>query len=144
MPLTSNPDAFYLSPEEFFERFGFEKPRASRLSGRGNGIGEGKRGCGDGNPYSPEMKEREAQTGLNAGGVDSMRVNEEVESANAAADAGGGAGQGEGVEEVIFYCKAGVRSRAAARMAREWEGLKVGQYDEGWLGWEKNGGKVER
>ena len=49
--------------------------------------------------------------------------------------------------EVIFYCKAGVRSRAAARMAGMeggWEGVEVGDLRGGWLKWEENGGKVER
>ena len=49
--------------------------------------------------------------------------------------------------EVIFYCKAGVRSRAAARMAGMeggWKGVEVGDLGGGWLEWEKNGGKVER
>ena len=48
------------------------------------------------------------------------------------------------MEEVIFYCKAGVRSRAAARMAREWVGIRAGDMKGGWMEWEKNGGKVER
>lgn len=68
-----------------------------------------------------------------------MEVNEEAGAASV-----GGDGRGKGVEEVIFYCKAGVRSRAAATMAREWEGVKIGQYTEGWVGWEKKGGGIER
>ncbi|KAM0797293.1 Rhodanese-like domain-containing protein, partial [Usnea florida] len=72
MPLTSNPDAFYLDGGAFFERFGFEKPRA---------------------------------------------------------------------REVIFYCKAGVRSRAAARMAREWVGVRAGDMKGGWMEWEAKGGE---
>ena len=42
-----------------------------------------------------------------------------------------------GVEEVIFYCKAGVRSRAAAQMAREWKGVRVGEMRGG--GWSGRG-----
>ena len=67
---------------------------------------------------------------------------------------GGGEGEGEeGVEydgkegaadSVIFYCKAGVRSRAAARMAREWKGVRVGDMSGGWVEWEGRGGEVER
>ena len=46
--------------------------------------------------------------------------------------------------EVVFYCKAGVRSRAAAGMAREagWE--RVGEYKGSWVEWVGRGGKVER
>lgn len=142
MPLTSNPDAFYLSDEDFFDRFGFEKPHAADTATGSISSGEavGRKVAAGGNPFSAKMKERETDSGLNADGVDSMKVNEE---AGAAATVGGNEGD-EGIKEVIFYCKAGVRSRAAARMAREWGGLKVGQYAEGWMGWEKQGGKSER
>lgn len=50
-------------------------------------------------------------------------------------------------DEVIFYCKAGVRSRQAsllAGQARPMFGGKVGNYPGSWVDWEKNGGKVER
>jgi len=53
-------------------------------------------------------------------------------------------GEGEGVEEVIFYCKAGVRSRAAARLAQEWQGVRVGDMRGGWMEWERSGGEAER
>ncbi len=141
MPITSNPDAFYLGEEDFLERFGFEKPMRG-----GTGMEEGGAGGGkmQESPFSAEMKSREARSGLNAEGVNSMDVNEKAGSAFKGTDHDGGEGEGKGIEEVIFYCKAGVRSRAAARMAREWEGLRVGQYEEGWLGWEGKGGKVER
>ncbi|KFZ23747.1 hypothetical protein V502_01777 [Pseudogymnoascus sp. VKM F-4520 (FW-2644)] len=45
---------------------------------------------------------------------------------------------------VVFYCKAGVRSRAAAALAREggWEG--VGEFPGSWMEWEGRGGEVER
>lgn len=118
MPVTSNPDAFYLSEGDFRERFGFEKPKKRR--GRKGGRGEGEEGAG----LESGAKEREAGDG-GVGGED-------------------GEGEGEGVEEVIFYCKAGVRSRAAARMAREWEGVKVGDMTGGWMEWEERGGQVER
>jgi rhodanese-related sulfurtransferase len=77
LPVTSAADAFFLSPEEFEERYGFERP-----------------------------------------GKD---------------------------DEVIFYCKAGVRSRAAARLARQAGfGGKVGEFPGSWIEWEKNGGDIER
>lgn len=50
-------------------------------------------------------------------------------------------------DEVIFYCKAGVRSRQAALLAQQARpvfGGKVGNYQGSWLDWEKNGGKVEK
>lgn len=47
-------------------------------------------------------------------------------------------------DEVIFYCKAGVRSRTAAGLARMagWE--KVGEYAGSWIDWEKRGGEVDK
>ena len=46
-------------------------------------------------------------------------------------------------KEVIFYCKAGVRSRAAAVMARQAGFAKIGEYNGSWLDWERNGGRTE-
>ncbi|EXJ90820.1 hypothetical protein A1O1_03925 [Capronia coronata CBS 617.96] len=48
-------------------------------------------------------------------------------------------------DEAIFYCKAGVRSRAAARLAAQ-AGFagKIGEFPGSWIEWEKNGGEVER
>lgn len=73
-------------------------------------------------------------------GAASFSVDDKVE--------GDGEGEGEGgVREVVFYCKVGVRSRAAMQMARGeggWEGVGVGQWEGGWVEWEKEGGKVER
>lgn len=132
MPITSNPNAFYLGDEDFFDRFGFEKPKAGKKSGGSSG------GSRSESPFSPTAKEREASSGLNAeDGVDSAGVNRE-------GGYGEIGGEGEGVQEVIFYCKAGVRSRAAARMAREWEGIKAGDMKGGWMEWEGRGGEVER
>lgn len=47
-------------------------------------------------------------------------------------------------QEVVFYCRAGVRSRAAAGLAREAGWTAVGEYPGSWLEWEAKGGKVER
>lgn len=48
-------------------------------------------------------------------------------------------------DEVIFYCKAGVRGRAAAQLARQAGfGGKVGEFPGSWLEWVAKGGKVER
>jgi rhodanese-related sulfurtransferase len=46
-------------------------------------------------------------------------------------------------KEVVFYCKAGVRCRAAAELARQagWE--NVGEYSGSWMDWEKRGGEKE-
>ncbi|CAK7228536.1 Thiosulfate sulfurtransferase rdl2, mitochondrial [Sporothrix curviconia] len=46
--------------------------------------------------------------------------------------------------EVIFYCKAGVRSRAAAGLAKEAGWTKVGEYPGSWLDWSGKGGPIER
>lgn len=46
--------------------------------------------------------------------------------------------------EVIFYCRSGVRSRAAAGLAKEAGWTKVGEYPGSWLDWSGKGGKVER
>ena len=47
--------------------------------------------------------------------------------------------------ELVFYCKAGVRSRAAAALARDagWNAV-VGEYPGSWVDWVARGGKVER
>lgn len=48
-------------------------------------------------------------------------------------------------DEVIFYCKAGVRSRAAARLAEQ-AGFagKVGEFPGSWIEWAEKGGEVEK
>jgi rhodanese-related sulfurtransferase len=47
-------------------------------------------------------------------------------------------------EEVVFYCKAGVRSRGAAGLARDAGYTKVGEYPGSWSEWFGQNGKVER
>ncbi len=49
-------------------------------------------------------------------------------------------------DEVVFYCKAGVRSRAAAGMAKEAWGaqVKVSEYPGSFDDWAKMGGETER
>jgi len=37
--------------------------------------------------------------------------------------------------ELVFYCKAGIRSRSAARIAREAGYVKVGEYPGSWIDW---------
>ncbi|KAI1457548.1 Rhodanese-like protein [Annulohypoxylon moriforme] len=46
-------------------------------------------------------------------------------------------------EKVVFYCKAGVRSRAAAEVAMMAGWTDVGEYPGSWMDWEKNGGDVQ-
>ncbi|KAL8296992.1 hypothetical protein RB597_006205 [Gaeumannomyces tritici] len=46
--------------------------------------------------------------------------------------------------ELVFYCKAGVRSRAAAQLARDAGWRNVGEYSGSWLDWDSNGGEVQR
>lgn len=44
--------------------------------------------------------------------------------------------------EVVFYCKSGVRSRAAAELARQAGFEQVGEYPGSWMDWVKKGGQV--
>lgn len=83
IPLASQPDAYFLSPEEFETRFGFPKP---------------------------------------------------------------GSNDGEKKNELVFYCKAGVRARAAAQLAVQagYDPEKIAVYDGSWLDWVDKGGKVEK
>lgn len=46
--------------------------------------------------------------------------------------------------EVVFYCKAGVRSRAAAGLAKNAGWTNVGEYPGSWLDWAEKGGKSEK
>ncbi|KAJ5543377.1 hypothetical protein N7461_009380 [Penicillium sp. DV-2018c] len=86
IPLASQPDAMYLTPDEFETRFGFPKP----------------------DPAS--------------------------------------AAEGGKPAQMVFYCKAGVRAKAAAQMAVQagYDPATVGVYMGSWLDWERNGGKVEK
>ncbi|KAK8217269.1 hypothetical protein M8818_001522 [Zalaria obscura] len=47
-------------------------------------------------------------------------------------------------KEVIFYCKAGVRSSAAAQLAQQQGYEKIGEYRGSWLDWQKNGGQAAK
>ncbi|PQE23262.1 rhodanese-like domain-containing protein [Rutstroemia sp. NJR-2017a BVV2] len=47
-------------------------------------------------------------------------------------------------EEVIFYCKSGVRSRGAAEIVRSEGWRKVGEFEGSWLEWESKGGEIEK
>lgn len=47
-------------------------------------------------------------------------------------------------QELVFYCKAGVRSRAAAQLAQQVGYKNVSEYPGSWMDWQKNGGKVEK
>jgi rhodanese-related sulfurtransferase len=46
-------------------------------------------------------------------------------------------------QELVFYCKAGVRSSAAAGLAKQVGYKSVGEYRGSWLEWSKNGGRAE-
>ncbi|KAL2826814.1 Rhodanese-like domain-containing protein [Aspergillus cavernicola] len=83
VPLASQPDALFLTPDEFETRFGYPKP----------GV---------------EGADQEA--------------------------------------ELVFYCKAGVRARAAAQLAVQagYEEGRIGVYDGSWLDWAGKRGRVER
>ncbi|THC99401.1 hypothetical protein EYZ11_001125 [Aspergillus tanneri] len=83
VPLASQPDALFLTPDEFETRFGFPKPGADR------------------------------------------------ENRNT---------------DIVFYCKAGVRARAAAQLAVQagYDPDRIGVYDGSWLDWAEKGGKTEK
>lgn len=53
-----------------------------------------------------------------------------------------------GVEEgdIIFYCRAGVRARAAAQLAVQagYDPARIAIYDGSWLDWSGRGGMVEK
>jgi rhodanese-related sulfurtransferase len=76
MPITTNPDALFLSPEEFRDRFGWTKPGTNK--------------------------------------------------------------------QVVFYCKAGIRSSAAAQMARQSGYKDVAEYRGSWLDWVKHEGPTSK
>ncbi|CAG8909479.1 unnamed protein product [Penicillium egyptiacum] len=84
IPLASQGDALYLTPDEFETRFGFAKPDPA------------------------ESEDEPAQ--------------------------------------MVFYCKAGVRAKAAAQMAVQagYDPANLGVYMGSWLDWEAHGGKVEK
>jgi len=89
MPLNSQPDALFLSPDEFLTRFGYAKP-------------------GIRNDASPESRSPDP--------------------------------------DIVFYCKVGVRARAAAELAVQagYDPERVAVYAGSWLDWAERGGKVER
>lgn len=47
-------------------------------------------------------------------------------------------------KELVFYCKAGVRARAAAQLAHSAGWDKIGDYAGSWLDWEAQKGPVEK
>ncbi|KAF5582118.1 heat shock 67B2 [Fusarium pseudoanthophilum] len=47
-------------------------------------------------------------------------------------------------KELVFYCKAGVRARAAAQLAHHAGWDKIGDYAGSWLDWEAQKGPVEK
>ncbi|KAL2001953.1 hypothetical protein VTN02DRAFT_931 [Thermoascus thermophilus] len=110
IPLASQPDALFLSPEEFETRFGFPKP----------GIAV---------PSSPSRA---------AGAEGPEAENFEIDET----------GETKGVSDrpVVFYCKAGVRARAAAQLALQagYDPARVAVYEGSWLDWVDRGGRVER
>jgi rhodanese-related sulfurtransferase len=47
-------------------------------------------------------------------------------------------------KELVFYCKAGVRSSAAASLAKQYGYEKIAEYKGSWMDWEKNGGRTSK
>lgn len=139
MPITSHPDAVYLPPATFAERFGFAKPGGAAVSSVGAGAGAAHpapHAAGHGGADVAAAAAAAAAAGED-GGRGELELEGEVV----------GGEEGREVREVVFYCKAGVRSKAAMRMASGeggWDGVSVGHWGGGWDEWEKKGGEVER
>ena len=137
MPIKSNPDAVYLSREDFEDRFGFVKPGSVSL-GMGGEEGEGEEE--ENTPATAGHGGADASADLGVGGYAGG-------GGGGGSDGGAGEGEGEAVKEVVFYCKAGVRSRFAAQMAAGdggWKGVRVGEMGGGMDEWVGRGGGVER
>ncbi|TKA66426.1 hypothetical protein B0A55_10313 [Friedmanniomyces simplex] len=47
-------------------------------------------------------------------------------------------------KEVVFYCKSGVRSSAAAQFAKQHGYKDVAEYRGSWLDWQKHGGEATK
>lgn len=47
-------------------------------------------------------------------------------------------------KELVFYCKAGVRSSAAAQLAKQFGYENVAEYKGSWMDWERNGGESSK
>lgn len=47
-------------------------------------------------------------------------------------------------QELVFYCKAGVRSSAAANLARQNGYENIAEYKGSWMDWENNGGQSSK
>ena len=47
-------------------------------------------------------------------------------------------------KEVVFYCKSGVRSSAAAQLAQQHGYQNVAEYRGSWLDWQKQGGEASK
>lgn len=114
MPINSNPDAIFLPPETFYQRFGFVKP--GERSGRDAASPAAVKG------FEEARDEKKAEDVL--GDDDGEAV----------------------VDEVLFYCKSGVRSKTASHMGAleiGWPNVQCGDMKGGWLEWAAKGGKVE-
>lgn len=97
IPLGSQPDAYFLTADEFETRFGFPKP----------GI----------------VVEEETTGTKATAGEESTALS----------------------SPIVFYCKAGVRAKAAAQLAMQagYDPARIGVYEGSWLDWMDKGGKVE-
>ena len=47
-------------------------------------------------------------------------------------------------KEVVFFCRSGVRSSAAAKIANQGGYQKIGEYRGSWMDWTSNGGNVNK
>ncbi|KAL9000426.1 MAG: hypothetical protein Q9169_000943 [Polycauliona sp. 2 TL-2023] len=151
MPIVSNPDAIYLSPEDFEERFGFAKPGSFSSSPSSSPSSSTSSSSTD--AEADEIREQQEELAQGKGNPAPYAAGHggaDVGAASLEKEEGEEVKEGEEedkVREVVFYCKAGVRSRAAMQMALGeggWKGVEIGQWSGGWVEWEKEGGRVER
>lgn len=127
MPLNSNPNAIYLFPEAFRAKFGFDKPGLSSPSTSSPPSSL---------PSSPSPSSTSSSSSSSSPPPEAGASTEDKEDPNE-----------EKVQEVIFYCLAGVRSKKAAELAASedgWSGVRVGEWGGGWSEWEGRGGRVQR
>ena len=47
-------------------------------------------------------------------------------------------------KEVVFYCRSGVRSSAAAQLAQQVGYRNVAEYRGSWLDWQEKGGQASK
>lgn len=127
MPLNSHPNAIFVEPVTFYRTFGFLKPGTTRAQA----VPKTNKNNTDPAAAVPP----EGPVGGPVGGAVEEEKEEDKE-------------EEQRVNEVVFYCKSGVRSKLAAQMAMNEIGwvpaVQSGDLTGGWIEWQAKGGKVEK